>query len=323
MAHKVETMAWANEVPWHGLGDMVDGKQTPAQMCKASKTNWTVSKQALYVMKGGKHVAVPGEFALMRDSDGTVFDIVGDVYKPVQNEQVFEFFKKFCDAGHMTMETAGSLWGGRYVWVLARINKDFAIGKTDEVRPYLLIMSPHQHGKSLLMQYTAIRVVCWNTLTMAIGASLKGDGQGFRMPHSQAFDVKKEEAEKVLKLMVDQTAEFKQASELLAKKKVTKEKVEQFFIDVLSPKKTDDKSEEKETKRTPVLLPKFRAALEHAPGAQLATAKGTWWGALNAVTYIIDHEVGSDRQTALKGAWLGNHANTKRRALAMAIERAK
>jgi phage/plasmid-like protein (TIGR03299 family) len=235
----------------------------------------------------------------------------------VQNADAFAFFKKFCAAGQMKMETAGSLWGGRYVWALARVGKDFTVGadKKDEVRPYILLMSPHSHGKSLIIQYTTVRVVCWNTLSMALGSDLKGNGRGFRMPHTRHFEFAKTEAEAALGLAIKQSEDFKEAAALLSKKKATKAKTEEFFLKVLKAKE--------DAKKAPVMLPKFRAALEHAPGQQTLSAKGTWWGALNAVTYIVDHSTGSSRDTALKGAWLGNHANTKRRALELALDYAK
>jgi phage/plasmid-like protein (TIGR03299 family) len=309
-------MAYAGEVPWHGLGVNVKDNMTPEQMQKAAKLDWTVSKRRMSFLRAdGKTEEIKGEYALVRDSDEQVLTTVGATYKPVQNSQAFDFFKKFTKAGHMKMETAGSLWGGRYVWALARLGKDFSVGKTDEIRPYLLICSPHVHGRSLLMQYTAIRVVCWNTLTMAVGANVKGDGTGFRMPHSRDFSVEASVAEQALGLMVQQTDDFKEASNFLAKKKAKADEIDKFFLEVLRVK--DD------AKKTPIALPKFRAALNHAPGAQLSTAKGTWWGALNAVTYVIDHETGRERATSLRNAWVGHTAGIKRRALALALEKAK
>jgi len=327
MAHKVESMAYAGQVPWHGLGVNVDHKQTPAQMMKASKTDWKVSKRQLhYPDTAGKLIPADGEFAIVRDTDDKLLTTVGATYMPVQNEEIFDFFKKFTTAGKMTMETAGSLSDGQYIWALARLGKDFKVGNGkggDEVRPYLLIMSPHVHGKALIMQYTPIRVVCWNTLSMALGSDLKGKrGEGFKMAHSQKWDAKSGEAEIALNLAMVQTEEFKDCAQHLAKKKATKDTVDKYFLSILTnPGKKIEGTEE--SKKTPTLLPKFRAALERAPGATMPSAQGTWWGALNAVTYVIDHEVGKDRQTALRGAWVGNHQKTKLRALQLAIEGAK
>jgi len=320
MVSAVETMAYANEVPWHGLGESVSDQLTPEQMLKAAQLDWSVSKEKMYLGNGKQ---VPGKYALVRDKDNSVLSVVGQTYKPVQNERAMSFFKQFTEAGQMTMETAGSLWDGRYVWSLARLGKDFTLGKKDEMRNYLLLASPHVHGKALVMQFTSVRVVCWNTLTFALGNSLKGGVNAFRMPHSTRFDdTVKEQAKAALELGIGQADEFKEAATLLSKKKAKSEDVEEFFCEVLQfdPKRAEKKKSG--GNKEPHKLPKFRAALEYAPGVDLNTAKGTWWGALNAVTYTIDHEVGKNRNTALKNAWLGHTAGIKRRAMELALDKA-
>jgi phage/plasmid-like protein (TIGR03299 family) len=315
-------MAYAGATPWHGLGEKVTNNLSPVQMLKAAKIDWTVSKRDV-AFKNSKGVWVPSKdkFVLARDTDDAALTMVGATYKPVQNEEAMDFFKKFVVAGKMKMETAGSLWGGRYIWALASIEKEFSVGKTDAVKSYLLLCQPHVHGKAMVMQYTAIRVVCWNTLNFALGSNLKGDGTAFRMPHSTAFDdAVKKQAETALGLASQQTDEFKSASILLSKKKIDKAKVEQYFNEVLQ---FDPSKAKADGLRVPRMFTKFQEALVHAPGHDLASAEGTLWGAMNAVTYVIDHEVGRDRGTALRNAWLGHLSNTKRRAFTVAVKMAK
>lgn len=327
MAHAVETMAYAGQVPWHGLGVPVDNNLTPQQILVAAGLDWTVKKQPMYLGekfdKDARRAKIPGSYALVRETDGKVLTIVGETYKPVQNEAAFEFFKGFVDAGHMTMETTGSLWGGRYVWALARIGHDFKVGKGDEIKSYLLLASPHVRGKALLIQYTPIRVVCWNTLTFAVGSDLKGRGNAFRMPHCTAFDdAAKGQATQCLGLAVKQNTQFQELAGLLAKKKASADDVEDFFKTVLRFDPKTARKKKDGTPREPNALPMFRHALEHAPGQELPTARGTWWGAVNAVSYVLDHEVGRASDTALKNSWLGHLANVKRNALYEAAKRA-
>lgn len=326
MTDAVETMAWRGEVPWHGLGyNVKDGVVD----IKAAGCDWTVSKRKMFYagQEGDTNVyPATGDYALVRDPDNFHLSTVGATWKEIQNSQAFDFFTKFTKEGKMVIETAGSLWGGRYVWVLARIGKDFSIGKKDEIRPYILLASPHVHGKALLMQYTAIRVVCWNTFCAAIGASMKGDGTGFRVPHSMAFDdATKAKAEEALGLAIQQTVEFKEIFTLLSKKKMTVKDNEEYFCEVLQfdPKKADKKKKGDEI-IVPRMLPKFQTALTHAPGQELPSALGTLWGSFNAVTATIDHQTGrNDRSTALKNIWLGHQAGVKRRALDLALARVK
>lgn len=325
MSHKVETMAYANETPWHGLGFKVTDKLTPEQMAKAAGIDWTVSKREVFFKDSkGKMVTADDEFALVRDSDDKKLSMVGSVYRPFQNLDTIDFYKKFVEAGNMSMETMGSLDGGRYIWALAKLGKDFKIGK-DEVRGFLLMSSPHVHGKSALYQFTAIRVVCWNTLSWALGADLKGDKSAFRMPHTAEFtDSTKERAENALGLASEQMEQFEEVAVLLSKKKMTTADNDDFFFNVVKFKPEEaDKKKDGEVKE-PRMIPQFRAALEHSPGATMPSAKGTLWGAVNAVTYVIDHNRGrGDQGTALKNAWLGHKATIKRRAFDLALDLVK
>jgi phage/plasmid-like protein (TIGR03299 family) len=277
-------------------------------------------------------IPVKDKFALTRNTDEAVFDVVSKGWQENQNASTIDFFSKFTKAGHMSMETAGSLAGGKFVWALARINKDFALSgpgrkkqADDEVRGYLLLSMPHAWGYANTTSLTPVRVVCWNTLNYALGKGLKGKGgQVFRLNHSHAFDDKaKEQAEIALGLGVKQMEEFKDAATLLAGKKATDEQVTEYFFEVTKydPKEAELKKDG-EPKQKPLMLRKIMAALENAPGQQLGAALGTWWGAYNAVSYVIDHESGNNRGTALKSAWLGPNAALKRDAFQLALAKA-
>lgn len=345
MAHKVETMAYAHEVPWHGLGFKVSNDMTPAQMLKAAKIDWSVSKRPLFIggwqekdgkktakINGNAHISKTA-FALCRDEDDSELSVVGASYRPVQNKDAMGFFSKFIEAGHMTMETAGSLYNGRYVWVLAKIGSSFSLANGDKVEGYLLLCSPHVHGKSLLIQFTPVRVVCWNTLMASVGdnwgknAKAQAIGQ-FRMPHSIEFtDDVKEAAEVTLGVAKEQLDGFEQVARLLSKKRVSDEDTQEYFLDVMRIDHDDFKvaaeSEGMGRQKGAKMLELFHQALEKAPGQDLATARGTLWGALNAVTYVADHQQGGTRDIGLKNAWFSSWARTKRRALDLAVARAK
>lgn len=328
MSHEVETMAYNKaEVPWHGLGFPVDDTLSPDEMLRAARIDWTVSKRQMFFKDDdGNDVKVDDQFALVRDSDFRALTTVGSVYRPTQNAIAMEFFSKFCKAGHMKMETAGSLWHGRIVWVLASINQDFSvsIGKKaadDEVKMYLLMMSPHVFARSMVFMTTAVRVVCQNTLNFALRRGLKGTGGVFRHSHITEFnDEVKKKAESALGMAVSQAEELKIITNRLAGKKAKTADVEAFFQKVAE---WDPKDENRKSKDEPRIIRKFKSALTFAPGADLASAQGTWWGAVNAVTHVVDHELGKDRDTALEAAWIGRHAETKRRAFDLAIEAAK
>jgi phage/plasmid-like protein (TIGR03299 family) len=320
MTAQVETLAYTNAAPFSGgLGVSVDNKMSPEEMLTAAKIDWTVSKRKIFFMDKANHSQeVKDRMCLVRDSDERPLTITGTTWKPVQNIEAVSFFKKFVATGHMSMEHMGSLVGGKYIWALANINRAFTLGKDDEVKGYLLLMQPHQQGKAMVIQSLDRRTWCWNTLTRKLTA--KGEG-AFRMSHSIAFDEgTKERAELALKLAVRNFDELKQQATLLSKKKVTEKQVENYFFDVL---KFDPKEAVKQEKEEPRMLAHLRTALLEAPGQQLPSALGTLWGAVNAVTYVIDHETGRDRGASLRSAWFGTKANLKSRALELALARAK
>ncbi len=321
MTAEVETMAYAGETPWHGLGfKLPEGEVSPSKMLRVAGLDWTVSKHPVGVLPEGK--VIDRHFALVRDSDSQFLSMVGKNYNPVQNTEAFEFFAKYCEAGKMTMETAGSLKNGRFVWGLAKFSKGFNLLKSkDQVEGYVLLLSPHEIGFGLLIQCTPIRVVCWNTLNYALGANLRGKGPlVYRMPHQKMFDDEaKDLAEETLGLADAQLKEFKEAATLLSSSPAKEDAVRNYFIEAFNLKNRVEAAANDDRKE-PRVIAKLMEAYEQGPGANLKTAKGTWWGAANAVTYVIDHEVGRTRDTALYNAWLGDGAAIKRKAITMAVD---
>jgi len=324
MAHKIDTMAWTGEKPWHKLGVEVPANLTPAEIGVAAGLNWTVSKTPIYYDQNGVMVPVPDRVALIRDDRKTVLSVTSPRYNEVQNEIALGFFDQFVKAGQITMETAGSLAGGRYIWALARLNKDFKLAGHDQVNGYVLLMQPHAVGRSMIGQFTPVRVVCWNTLTYAIGNNLKGSASAFRMPHSQKFDEKmKERAALTIGLATAQMTTFEEAASFLASKTVPAAEVEEFFTTILKFDPTKAEKNADGLIREPRALPKLRAALISSPGANLASAEGTIWGAFNAVSAYTDHIAGRSDDTRLQSAWLGQSAALKRRAFDLAVDWAK
>lgn len=305
MSHLVETMAYTNEVPWHGLGEYVAKAPSVKEMLKVAKINWKVERRPLTCE--GKEV--PGFAALSRSSDGKVLDVVGSRYIPTQNEQAFEFFREFVEAGKATMETAGSLKGGKLVWGLAKLGTGFKLRGNDQVNGYLLCACPHEQGKSLLFKTTAVRVVCNNTFTMALGEKTTE----WRMGHRTAFDgVKIDEAKDALGIAREQISEFEKNAKILQKLNLDREEVVKILAPVYQP----------EYDGTPDgMSPRMKRLIdiyENAPGAQV----GNGWGVFNAVTYYADHVASRTADKRLTNAWVGRTANQKEKVLELLLARA-
>jgi len=312
MAHEVESMAYTNEVPWHGLGTYIADAPRVKEMMRQAGLDWKVEKKPMILEQTKR--PVPGFYALTRDKDGKVLDVVGSKYVPTQNHEAFEFFTDFVEAGDATMETAGSLREGRYVWGLANLNKSFTLPGKDKVKGYLLVACPHEHGKSIIIRVTSVRVVCNNTLTMALGKSQRerdsstfGLGE-FRMGHRRAFDgsmIKK--AKETLGIARDQMEEFREAAEQLRKKSMNEQDAIEFYADLLNIDEAAQGADE-------VTRPRIKHLLDinkNAPGAQPDNA----WGVLNSVTYYADHVASRTDDKRLTNAWFGKTARMKEKAL--------
>ncbi len=309
MAHMVETMAYANEVPWHGLGIKVPGDLSPQQMLEKAGLNWTVSKRPLF-MHDNQGVELPtSAFALCRDSDDKVLSIISESWNPVQNHAAFEFFHDFVAAGDMNMETAGSLRDGKMVWGLAKINDGFTVFGDDRVEGYLLFSNPHEFGKSIDVRFTPIRVVCNNTLTLSLHQTTK---YSVKVNHRSTFDA--DRVKETLGICKDQLSRYKEQAEFLGSKRYSTETVKEYMKRVFP---TTDILNEDLSKNAELAL----ETLDTQPGHRFAP--GTWWNAFNAVTYLADHKLGRSTNTRLESAWYGQNRIRKEKALGLAVEYAE
>ena len=312
MSHEVETMAYAGQVPWHGLGVKVAADLTPRQMQKQAGLDWTVVKRPSFVTYDGEMINT-GTNALLRESDNRVLSpSVGDGWEPVQNTEAFDFFAEFCAAGDMEMHTAGSLKNGEIVWVLAKIKESFDVLGEDRVDNYMLFSNPHQYGKSLNVRMTPTRVVCNNTLTMSLNGTTNNE---MKLNHRRTFNP--EMVKQQMGLAHEKFEQYRDAARFMAGKNASTGDLIQFFNDVFPAANT----KKKEAKVYADLSTTAKSAydvLETQPGAEFAM--GSWWNALNAVTFVTDHRVGRSADTRMTSAWFGANQARKLKATNLALE---
>ena len=239
MSHEVETMAFANEVPWHGLGNPVSNEMTPAEMMAAAGCDWEVAlTQNHYPPTHAHHPSEPidNSHFIERLSDGAILGeyVAGD-YKPVQNYELFDFFDSFIQDGSMYLHTAGSLFGGRKVWCMATTKEGFTLGKDDEVVNNLLFTISHTGKNSNSALNTPVRVVCANTMRLAMSQA----DDIVTHNHRAVFDA---EALKVaLGVSSQNFGEFEELAKAMAKKVLSGEEEIDFFRSVFGGKeRTDD-----------------------------------------------------------------------------------
>lgn len=313
MAHQVETMAYAGQVPWHGLGVPVSNDLTPAQMMDKAGLDWKVREVESFIEFDGKRMPT-GLKSLVRETDGRILTNVGENWNPVQNETAFEFFSEFVMAGDMEMHTAGSLKDGQMVWALAKVKSDFELFGGDRVESYLLFSNPHQYGKSIDVRFTPIRVVCNNTLTLSLDQKAE---KSVRIGHRVEFDPSS--VKEALGIAAKKLNTYKDMAEFLGKKRFTTDSYIEYLNAVFP--RTADKKVQGKSLSIDTLSRNAKLAhdsLESQPGAEFA--EGSWWQAFNSVTFITDHVQGRNSDNRLYSSWFGGNQVRKRDALKTAIE---
>lgn len=310
MAHMVETMAYAGEVPWHGLGKKVPSDLSPEQMLKAAELDWSVQKVPAFASIGGENKNV-GWSALVRSSDNRILDVVTNDWNPIQNHEAFNFFEEYCRAGDMEMHTAGSLKDGQIVWALAKVKESFELFKGDQVDSYLLFTNPHRFGQCIDVRFTPIRVVCNNTLTLALES--KNDRM-VKKNHRSAFDA--DLVKEQLGIATHKLAKYKEMASYLGSKRYTEEMLKKYFNTVFPS--LSKKDVELDTVKLSRGAKQALEVMETQPGAEFA--RGTWWQAFNAVTYLTDHKLGRSADTRLQSAWFGPNKGLKIKALEVALD---
>lgn len=319
MAHELEfvngkaQMAYAGDVPWHGLGVKVSNDLTPEQMMDAAGLNWKVEAiPALATLPNGE-VIETGHSALVRDFDSKVLDVITNDWHPTQNSEAFEFFNDFVAAGDMEMHTAGSLKDGTIVWALAKVNESFEIcGGRDKVDAFLHFTNPHMYGRSIDVRFTPIRVVCNNTLTLSLRSESKNK---VKVSHRRQFDG--DEVKEALGIAKHKLAKYKEMAQYLSEKRYNDESIVDYFARVFPVLTQKDVARKELSKSADLALNQY---LNDQPGAEFG--EGSFWQAFNTVTYMTDHIIGRTADSRLTSAWYGANKGLKTKALETAVEMA-
>lgn len=166
MPANVETMFYTRVAPWHGLGVHVENAVSSEEALELSGLNWNVIQRSIMT---DDFSPIPGYKANVRDTDDKVLGVVTDRYKVVQNSEAFAFTDALLGEG-VKYETAGSLQDGRKIWLLAKLPEKYII-EGEQIEPYLVFSSSHDGSGAIKVAMTPIRVVCQNTLNLALASA--------------------------------------------------------------------------------------------------------------------------------------------------------
>ncbi|WP_247570041.1 DUF932 domain-containing protein [Ralstonia pseudosolanacearum] len=311
--HLVSSMAYVGQQPWHGLGNKLAPNQPVEVWAERAGMNWTIESSEVRFVTGngtlGAIHAYPDQKVLYRSDTKAPLSVVSTRYQVVQPLEVLDFYRDLTEVGGFELETAGVLKEGRKFWALAKTGHTGTLKGKDTINGYLLLATACDGTLATTAQFTSIRVVCNNTLQIALG-----NGTGVvKVPHRSQFDA--QAVKRQLGIAVSSWDAFMARTKAMAERKVTDPAAEAFFRRVLTYPTTNasDRAALAVNERAIKAVEQLYAG--RGKGAQLPSASGTAFGLLNAVTEYVDHHRRARSDDHRRdAAWFGAGNMLKQRA---------
>ncbi|MDH1802005.1 DUF932 domain-containing protein [Acinetobacter johnsonii] len=347
MAHQIEQIAYVGETPWHGLGNQLSPHQSIEVWAEQAGMDWRIESSDVSYMaqnERGQSIIMPYEEqrVLYRSDTHAPLSVVSQRYQEVQPKQILEFYRDLTEQSGFELETAGVLKGGKKFWALAKTGQTSALKGKDVSNGYILLATACDGTLATTAQFTSIRVVCNNTLAIALKGQKSSAGV-VKVPHSTKFDAEKIKQQLGISVRAweDHMYEMKQ----LSQRKVTQTEAAAYFDAVFNntslsmPEQEDGiiqfyrnvamqaQSNNPATKADNKTEPNGRAMSKvmtmfngQGRGAELSSAKDTAYGLLCSITEFADHERRAMSQDhRLDSAWFGAGAGLKQRGLEQAL----
>ena len=336
MAHLIDettgkaAIAWTHKAPWHGLGKQLEPGQGMDVWAREAGLDYQVLRSPVVYMNNTSLLQqeMAGRDVLYRSDTGAALSVVGKGYHIVQPAEILDFFARLSDIGGFELEVAGALSDGKRVWGLAKVNDGGSVIGHDVVRPYVLFATSYDLSMATIAKLTAIRVVCNNTITMAVGRGIEGAGKTesdtenqavsslVRIPHCNKIDM--DDIRMRLGIVADVYERWLVQTRIMAEQEMTKTAAESFVFNLIKSvtpapapgRKLPDVRDTNSYKR---ILGLFNGDLI---GADL-TGGDNRWSMLNSVTEFVDHERGKSDDGRLSGAWFGVGDAMKNKAYSM------
>jgi phage/plasmid-like protein (TIGR03299 family) len=340
MAHQIEQMAYVGETPWHGLGNQLSPQQPIEVWAQQAGMDWRIeSSDVSYMVKNDRGQSIIMSYeeqrVLYRSDTHAPLSVVSQRYQEVQPIEILEFYRDLTEQSGFELETAGVLKGGKKFWALARTGQSRMLKGKDVSNGYILLATACDGTLATTAQFTSIRVVCNNTLAIAL-KGVNANAGVVKVPHSTKFDSDKVKQQLGISVRAwdDHMYEMKQLSQRKVSQQEAKayfdavfnnsimpindpeENIIQFYRQVASNPPQQNKTEPNGRAMTKA-LDMFNG---QGRGADLSSAKGTAYGLLCSITEFVDHErraMSTDHR--LDSAWFGAGAGLKQRGLEQAL----
>lgn len=336
MAHLIDSMAFTGQTPWHGLGNQLTPKQPIEVWARQAGMNWSIEQSPVRYLAGqsnhgndthsNSHLAqtlkhpkqdiimpFDEQKVLYRSDTHAPLSVVSQRYQVVQPREILEFYRDLTEKADFELETAGVLKGGKKLWALAKTGQSASIKGKDVSNGYILLATACDGTMATTAQFTSIRVVCNNTLAIALNQGNTSKQGIVKVPHNTKFDA--QSVKQQLGISISAWDEYIYQLNQLSNRKVKNAEVDRYLWQVFNDKAAPISSSFNERAMT-----KCKSLFEgHGRGAMLDSAKGTAFGLLNSVTEFVDHERrAKSTDHRLESAWFGNGAVIKQRALDLA-----
>ena len=309
--HLIETMAYAGEKPWHGLGNQLFPEQPLEVWAQRAGMDWRIQSAEVRYLSDIQGLeseqTYPDQKVLYRSDTNAPLSVVSSRYQVVQPAEILEFYRDLIDVGGYEMETAGVLKQGRKLWALAKTGHSATLRGKDTVNGYLLLATACDGTLATTAQFTSVRVVCNNTLAVALGSS----AGAVKVGHRSQFDPVAVKSK--LGVATSSWPDFMDRIKTLSECKLTDKAAEAYIRESLATKAAN----------SPVAILTSERAIKgvldlyagRGLGSQLKSSHGTAWGLLNSVTEYVDHHRRSQSLDHRRdAAWFGQGAVIKQRA---------
>lgn len=317
MAHGIlenDTMFSVKERPWHGLGTVVENAPSIKEAIKLAGLDWNVQLRPLCTNEN-ESIAITSHQAVVKEGTTNVLGIVGNQYKPLQNSEAFEFFEPFIDNDMATLETAGSLFNGKKVFILAKINCGFSdVAQDDFIENFVLLSNSHDGSQAIRVGFTPIRVVCNNTLSSAISSDAS---KLIRVRHMGNVVSNLEDLRETMDLVNKQFLATVEQYRELTKKDINSNDLRKYIKQCFSwkpleqmIKEYDEHIEIEETRSK--LINRIEEIFELEPAHKV-------WNAYNAVNSYLNHERGKTLESRYNSTWFGVNKKCDMNALKLAL----
>jgi phage/plasmid-like protein (TIGR03299 family) len=320
MAHELATtndMAFIGDTPWHGLGNQLPRNQPLEVWQRVAGMDWDIKQtEVLFNSASGDGSNMlnlrlnKDATVLYRSDNHEPLSVVSKRYKVVQPKEVLGFYRDLVSVGGFELETAGILKGGKKLWALAKTGQEAMLAGGDKVKAYLLLATSCDGSLATTAQFTSIRVVCNNTLQMAVGES-KG---AIRVPHSTMFNA--DEVKRELGLGVTAWDQFMVSIKALSNRPVNKFEAMSYLVNVLG----DASLPLNEQPNQKAIQTVYGLYAGEGKGSKLTSANGTAWGLVNGVTEYVDSlRRARSQDNRLDSAWFGTGAALKQKGFEAAL----